>query len=162
MRCSRYLAVGVLSLLCLATLRGEEPAIPRTPVPDKATLEKNFAEMLSGATLVGHFTMNELGENQPAKVERYTLTKVSKVGDDLWLFQARMQYGKTDVTLPLTLEVKWAGDTPVLTMTDFPIPGMGKFTCRIIFFRDEYAGTWNGGPNHGGHMYGKIVREEKK
>ncbi|MBS0211162.1 MAG: hypothetical protein JSS27_19630 [Planctomycetes bacterium] len=157
MRASRYLAVALLSVLGLATLRGDEPpGLLSTPVPDRATLEKNFVEMLNGSSLVGHFTTDGK-EGQPGKTEKYTLVKVAKVRDDFFLFQARIQYGKTDATLPLTLEVKWAGDTPVLTMTDFPVPGMGKFTCRILFFRDQYAGTWSGG-DHGGQMFGKVVR----
>jgi hypothetical protein len=55
--------------------------------------------------------------------------------------------------------VVWAGDTPVITLDKMPIPGFGTFTCRVMIFGDQYAGTWDGG-DHGGHLFGKIVPAE--
>ena len=69
----------------------------------------------------------------------------------------RIQYGPHDVTLPLPLRVVWAGDTPVITLDKFPVPGMGSFTARVMIFNDQYAGMWDGG-NHGGLLYGKVVK----
>ncbi len=161
MRRALLLATILIPLVALTLLEGQEISYPFTKVPDRATLEKDFAEKLTGATLVGRFTTVDRAGDKPPREEKYTLTEVSKVRDELWLFKARIQYGNNDATLPLTLEVKWAGDTPVLTMTDFPVPGFGKFTCRILFYGDQYAGTWDGG-DHGGHMFGRIVKGEKK
>ena len=36
----------------------------------------------------------------------------------------------------------------------------GKFTCRVLVYRDQYAGTWSGG-DHGGHLFGRVVKEKK-
>ena len=127
---------------------------------DQAALEKQFAESLSGATLVGHFTNGSQEKGTELKEERYTLSKVSKLRGDYWLFQTRIQYGDHDLTLPLTLQVKWAGDTPVITLTDVMVPPLGKFTARVVVYRNQYAGTWSGG-DHGGHLFGKVVRGAK-
>ncbi|MBI3838026.1 MAG: hypothetical protein HY288_08845 [Planctomycetia bacterium] len=139
----------------------QPPAVGKAakPAASREELEKQFAETLSGATLVGHFTITGQNSDQPLKEERYTLGKVSKLKNgDFWSFQARIQYGDHDVNVPLALEVKWSGDTPVITLTDVAIPGLGTYTARVLFYRDQYAGTWSGG-GHGGHLFGKVVKE---
>lgn len=121
---------------------------------DREALIKKFEETMTGATLVGYFTTNGK-EGDGLKEEKYRLKAVRKVErGDFWRFE--WQYGGKDQAIGLELEVKWAGDTPVITMTDFLIPGMGKFTARVLFYRDEYAGTWSAG-DHGGKLFGKIV-----
>jgi hypothetical protein len=129
----------------------------KKPAPTQEELEKQFAETMSGATLVGRFTTNGQKEDELPKVDRYTLGKVYKLPNGLWSFQSRVQYEKRDFTVPLALEVKWAGDTPVITLTDLVVPGIGTFTARVLVYRDEYAGTWNAG-DHGGQMYGRIEK----
>ncbi len=124
---------------------------------DKAALEKRFEETMSGATLIGTFTVTGQPD-QKLHEEKYTLESVKKVGEDKWLFKSRIQYGTHDLTVPLALDVKWAGDTPVITLTDMPVPGFGTFTSRVLVFRDEYSGTWSGG-DHGGHLFGRIVKK---
>ena len=82
---------------------------------------------------------------------------VKKLGGKDWLITARIQYGDKDITVPLMLPVEWAGDTPVITLTDLTIPGAGTFTARVLLYRGQYAGTWSA-KDHGGEMFGKIVR----
>ncbi|HEX4132161.1 MAG TPA: hypothetical protein VHZ24_19180 [Pirellulales bacterium] len=155
------LALGVMCVVGLVARAQQTPGMAKpTPVPDRATLEKQFEEAMSGATLVGTFTVAGRDDGKPLKHEKYTISKVSKVRDDFWLFQARIQYGDHDATLPLTLEVKWAGDTPVITLTDLTVPGFGTFTCRVLIYRDQYCGTWSGG-DHGGAMFGRIEHEQR-
>jgi hypothetical protein len=121
-----------------------------------AELEKKFQESMSGVTLVGNSThLNKPGISEE---ERYAIEKVSKVAGDVWLFQAHVKYAGHDLTLPLPLTVKWAGDTPVITLTDLAIPGMGTYTARVLIYRDQYAGTWSG-KTAGGQLFGKVVRE---
>ena len=119
--------------------------------------EQRFQEMLSGVTLVGHFTITGAEDSSTLREEKYTITKVTKLSDDYWLFFARIQYGGRDVTLPLKLEVKWADDTPIITLTDLELPNLGTFTARVIIYRGQYAGTWSSG-KHGGHMFGIITK----
>jgi hypothetical protein len=148
-----------LVFLPVRIISADDPPPPAAPPaaaapPDQAALEKEFAEALSGSDLVGTFTM---GESKELHEERYTIAKVSKLKDDLWLFQAKIKYGDRNVTVPLPLAVKWAGDTPVITLTDLEIPGLGKYTARVVIYRGQYAGTWSGG-DHGGHLFGRIEK----
>ena len=134
-----------------------------TNAQDSATQEQRFTALeqsLTGTILEGHFTDSNDAETS-LRAERYELKKVQHVKDDYWLFQARIKYGENDVTLPLTLPVKWAGDTPVVSIDKFPVPGLGTYTARVIFYADHYAGFWSGA-DHGGHLFGKIIRPEKE
>lgn len=127
----------------------------------QARYEK-FEEMLSGVKLVGNFTI--LGKDDKMPEEEYTINSVTKLmKDDLWLFKARIKYGNKDYTVPLPLAVKWADDTPMVTLTDFSILGQGPFSARVLFYDGKYAGTWSHG-KVGGHLFGKIekITEEKE
>jgi len=127
----------------------------RKPPTQQDDLDRKFQEMMKGVTLVGRST--RLNNDQIIGSEKYVIEKVSKLGGDTWLFQARMQYGSRDIPVPVPVIIKWAGDTPVITLTDLTIPGLGTYTARILLYRDQYAGTWSA-KDHGGQMFGKIVR----
>ena len=153
------LAMFVLTV-CLPAV-GAEPETPEikpAAVPSREELEKDFADQLGGATLVGHYTV---GKNTSGKEERYEISEVSKAKGDVWLFKSRIVYGQHDITVPMYLEVKWAGDTPVITLTDLEIPGLGTYTARVLIYRGQYAGTWSGG-DHGGQLFGRIEKNDKK
>lgn len=126
--------------------------------PQVARLEK-LEKTLSGAALVGRFTDSSKTDGLPTP-ERYELAAVKHLGNNQWLFKARIRYGKHDVTVPLTLPILWAGDTPVITVDKAPVVGLGQFDARVMIYRDHYAGYWSGG-DHGGHLFGKVVREAK-
>ena len=68
-----------------------------------------------------------------------------------------MKYGQRDLTIPMRLTVKWAGDTPMVYLDELNIPGLGTYSARVIFKADRYAGTWDA-QNAGGHLYGRIER----
>ena len=125
--------------------------------PNREEQEKVFSERMTGSVLVGHYSV--IGkETKPANPERYELKKVSKFADDLWVFEARIKYGQTDVTLPLTLRMIWADDTPMISLTNVTLPGLGAaFGARVIFDGDLYAGTWHHG-KIGGHLWGTIEK----
>jgi hypothetical protein len=131
--------------------------------PSREELEKRFAETLTGATLVGQFTVTGVNEGKPLGEDRYTLGIVKKLKEDLWSIEARIQYMGKDVKLPLALPVKWAGDTPVISVTKVAFPGLGTYSARVVVYGDAYAGTWSGS-DHGGTMFGRIVKkgEEEK
>lgn len=115
-----------------------------------------FAELLSGSTLVGHFTMPAASTEDGFHEERYEIRSVKKSErGDFWLFIARVKYGDHDITLPMPLEVKWAGTTPVITLDSVTIPKLGTFDARVVIDGKQYAGTWRHG-DVGGHMFGRI------
>ncbi|MEX0937916.1 MAG: hypothetical protein WDZ59_08635 [Pirellulales bacterium] len=148
--------VAVLSLSMLSAAGAQQAQQP--PASDEQqALETKFAETLSGSTMVGHFTVTGREQQNGLKEEKYTLRQVSKLEGDNWLFQVRIQYGERDLTLPLTLPVKWAGNTPIITVDNLAIPGGGTYTARVLIFGDKYAGTWSGG-DHGGHLFGRIEK----
>jgi len=125
-------------------------------VPSAEELHKKFAEALRGVKLVGQFTV--LGKDTPPAKEEYTILSATKSDEgDFWLLQARIKYGANDVTVPLPLEIKWAGTTPVITLDNFTIPGLGTFNARVLFHDTTYAGTWTHG-KVGGHLFGTIEK----
>lgn len=153
----------LLPLLHGTWLLADEPlphASEVKPLPSREELERRFAETMTGATFVGHYVEGEVKPDTRLSTERYSISKASKLKDDYWLIQTRIQYGEHDVTLPLPLRVLWAGDTPVITLDDVPVPGLGTFTARVLIYNDEYAGTWSC-KDHGGQLFGRIERTEK-
>ncbi len=121
-------------------------------------LELEFTERMANSVLVGRFVVAGREDSMP-RPERYEIESVTKVGEDQWRFAARMQYGNTNVTLPIVVTMLWAGDTPMVSLTDLTIPMLGTFTARVIFYGDRYAGTWQHG-EVGGHLYGAIEKAQ--
>lgn len=118
--------------------------------------ERAFSDRMQNASLVGKFTL--AGREERAAVpDRYDLSGVDKVGDGLWRFNVRMRHSGVDVTLPVTVPIQWVGDTPMIVMTDYAIPGLGSFSARVLFDGNQYSGTWSN-PKMGGLMYGRIEK----
>lgn len=120
--------------------------------------EQRLAKFLSGAKLVGKFTID--GMDIGAKDEEYTISKCEKLPQaDMYRMTARIKYGTTDSEVPLDIKILWSGSTPVITLDAFWIPGMGTFGSRVLIQGDRYAGTWQH-DEVGGHMFGKIEKAE--
>ena len=82
---------------------------------------------MSGVTLTGRFTQQS---GTGLADDKDTIDKATKLTDDLWRFDTRIQYGGNDVKMPVSLHVKWAGDTPVLFLTDKAVSGIGNSPSR--------------------------------
>ena len=148
--CSLLVAL-VLPLMPLL-LSGKEPS--------KEKLFKKFEQAMENVRFSGHFTVT--GRNVKPAQETYEIQKVEKLGDgDLWIFTARVKYGGKDVVLPMALPVKWVGKTPVITMENVALPGLGTFSAHVVIDGDKYAGTWAHG-KVGGHLYGTIEKMKKE
>ena len=126
-------------------------------------LEGKFKEALTNATLDGRWYLIKDGELGKERKEKYSIRSAIKnpLVTDGWLILARVQYGDKDVTLPVPVRVKWAGDTAVIQVTDAGLPGLGTYTARVMIYNGYYAGTWFG-KGYGGILSGKIVKTEKK
>ena len=150
----------VVSVVALAVVFGLGWVVAKTgagqalPTESLTDLERQFTERMQDVVLVGNFTI-EGRETRGGSPERYELSRVAKVDDDQWRFDVHMVYGSVDVTLPVVVPIVWAGDTPMVTITDFSIPTLGTFTARVFFYGDRYAGSWQHG-QYGGLMYGAI------
>ena len=118
-------------------------------------LEKEFQDAMTGVALEGQSTRDD---SPGVSDDKYGIDKIVKTGDDQWTFYARVEAKGQAMTVPLPLQVKWAGDTPVITLTDQALPGMGTYTARVVVYRGQYAGTWSG-RNGGGKVFGQIVKK---
>jgi len=146
-----------------------DAAFPEGTAGDDATRNSNgelsereraFADMMTNAVMTGAFTV-EGKEDRVPKSERYEIASAKKLSGSKWAITARIKYGEKDFNLPIVVDVFWADDTPMISLTDLTIPGMGTFSARVLFHGDRYAGTWQH-DNVGGHMFGKIGPAEQQ
>ena len=148
------------TLLAMAPLPSDaqvSPATqPTTRQPAQAELEKAFAERMTNCVMTGQYTVG----NRGPRADKYTIVSVRKLQGENWLFTARVQFGDKDVTIPMIIPIKWAGDTPVISVTNLWFPGLGTYSARVLIYDDQYAGTWSsaGANPHGGQMWGRIER----
>jgi hypothetical protein len=82
-------------------------------------------------------------------------------GDD-WTFNVRLKRGEMAFVAPIPVQVKWAGDTAVITVNDLKMPGGNAYggtaySARVLVYDNTYAGTWSGG-DHGGLLKGVITK----
>ena len=171
---ARLLRVACCAVGCLlSTAALGAPAEEATPEPisqeeaaaaAQAKLNQGFAKLLTGATLSGSFTVDrERAEGEPAKPpreEEYTISSATHLGGELWLITSRIRYGDVDATVPVPVAVKWAGNTPVITLDEVTLPGMGTFSSRVLFHGNRYAGTWQH-DDVGGLMFGRVQPKEE-
>ena len=124
--------------------------------------DARFEEMMSGTRMEGKFSVvGQAGAALPDQDDLYMISEIERGEGSTWIFKAAMSYGAENTggeppRLEIPVTVEWAGDTPVLTMTEQTVEGFGTFTVRLPFFGDRYAGTWQNGPI-GGHMWGQLV-----
>ncbi len=159
------LSAALLTALCVAASDSDdeekkadtaEKVAPQKKAPDRAELEKKLQETLTNVTLVGSWRLVKDGKLGEEHRERYTISSVTRLGE-IWLITARIQYGDRDVTVPVPVRIEWAGDTPIISVTDAGIPGVGTYTARVMIYRGLYSGTWFG-KGYGGLMSGTITK----
>ncbi|QDT50066.1 hypothetical protein Pan258_41220 [Symmachiella dynata] len=120
--------------------------------------EAQFQKMLKGAELIGNFSVIKDGQESEPKKDTYKIVDLKKMPNGFWLFT--FQYGDKPA-IPMPLPVKWADDTPMISLTKVAIPGLGTFSCRVLFHEGQYAGTWR----HGeviGNMWGVVKSPKAK
>jgi len=134
---------------------GKEDTVPLTD------FERKFQDTLTNVVLSGKWRLVEEGKLGEERDEKYTISSARKVGADRWIIEARIQYGEKDVKLPVPVHVYWAGDTPVISVTEAIIPFLGTYTARVMIHGGYYTGTWSG-PGHGGFLSGLLVQGDEK
>lgn len=168
--------VAIIAAGSSATAAAQDPPPPpkpkTTPAPppantdEQARLEQVFIKLMTNVVLAGSWQMTgKDGELTEARDDRYDIVSVSKGYADHWVVSARMQFGGNEMIMPFPVRVVWAGDTPIITIDDFAVPGAGTYTARVMIYRDYYCGSWFG-KGYSGIMSGRIVpagdAEEKK
>ena len=138
----------------------ESAADAKADDPQQAKLEAAFEKKFNDSTMVGSFT-NDADKSMTLKQDRYEISDFKKLdASGLWGMSTRIKYGDKDITVPVAIMIKWAGDTPVITLDKLFIPGLGTFSARVLFHGDRYAGTWSH-DDHGGAMFGRLEMSKK-
>ena len=164
----RVIKVGLAVVLAVALLAGGWFAgrMGIGSVVEPASLseaERQFTERMRDVSLIGTFTVfgreaREADGRGGPREDRYDIASVEKVGENLWRFNAGMQCCGVKGQIPIVIPMRFVGDTPMITMTDTEIPGVGTFTVRLFFYGDRYTGTWEHDGVGGGNMSGRIER----
>ena len=153
--------VGILISLTFV-LAADRPAIADVPAGER---QRRIADYLTGAVFVGSY----VDDDTPTipKKERYEIARceLMEPADDRYRMTVRIRYGERDATVPIIVRIPVADRTPVITVDQTWVPGMGTFDARVVIDRrpegsdqpDRYAGTWSAG-DHGGQLFGTIER----
>ena len=159
--------IAIVVLLVLAFAGGWIVGFVRVGAAwDTAALtdvERQFSERMRDVSLIGTFTVvgretRDAGGRGGPRADRYDISSVEKVGENLWRFNAGMECCGVKGQIPIVIPMRFVGDTPMIMMTDTEIPGVGTFTVRLFFYGDTYSGTWQHG-KVGGHMSGRIEKK---
>jgi hypothetical protein len=121
--------------------------------------ELKFKDLLTGATLTGRWAPIKDGKMGEEKQDEYAIAGATKIKDDSWIIAAKMKYAGHEIVAPIPVQVKWAGDTPVIVVDKMTIPGGGTYSARVLFFEKTYAGSWTG-KNHAGLLSGTISKNK--
>lgn len=158
----------IIAALCLSTFaQPQTQSEPKSTQRSTATIQKSlpsgpeerFKVLFTKATLSGRWARIKdgvLGEERSG--DKYAILSVVKRDGDNWTVNAKMKYGEKELILPVPVKMKFAGDTAVLMVEDFGIPGGGTYTARLLIFERTYSGTWKD-QRGGGMLYGTINNE---
>jgi len=119
--------------------------------------EIKFKNTLANCVLNGRWCTTRNGQMTEEYQEKYTIQSASKSGKDAWLIHTRIQFAGKDLTVPVPVKLKWAGDTPVITLDKVSVPGLGTYSGRVLIYDNTYAGTWFAN-DHGGMLHGIIEK----
>jgi hypothetical protein len=145
-----------MKLLLIASIIAGIGFAQDVPAPAMNPAEHAWQDSMTNVKMIGSFTV---GDGKELHDDAYLIEKITKVADGQWSFVAHIQYGGRDVKVTLKVPVQFAGDTPVINFTRQTVPGMGTYNAKVLFFNGGYAGTWGAG-DHGGSMFGKIVKND--
>lgn len=124
-------------------------------------LEARFKATFTKATMSGRWCSIDEGRLGPERKDQYVINSVAKIGVDLWLMNARLQYGEKEIVAPVPVKVKWADDAAVIIVDDYATPGGNNtYSARVMIHGNTYAGTWKGG-DRGGLMSGVITQAKE-
>jgi len=124
---------------------------------DVAALHARLAKYLTGTKWTGQFTISDKAMGDLTQEEYYILSAEKMEEGDYWKLVARIKYGENDLTMPLPLEIKWAAETPVITVNKMLVPTLGTFDARVLIRNGKYSGTWAHN-EVGGHLFGEIEK----
>ncbi len=140
--------------------KGTPAPVAAKPVLTQDELEAKFIATMSKATMTGRWCLIQDGKLTPERDEKYTIIGAKKIEGDSWMIGSKMNYGGQEIIMPIPVKVKWAGDTPVITVDNLKIPGGGTYSARVLVYEHTYAGTWSGGDKVG--LLSGLITNEKE
>ena len=150
----RTLVASAAAVAVVSVSLAQEPGAKRREA--RQALEKKFEDAMTNASMEGYFTIEGRNEDKPPAKDVYRIESCKKSGGDVWIVTAYIGYSKA--TIPVPVEVRWAGETPMIMLTDVGLPGIpGKFSTRLLIDGNLYAGTWSHDQVKG-HMWGKMSK----
>lgn len=145
-------------LACLLVVTSAHAQAPAKPVPltDAQKVEK-FTKMMTGKILSGSFVSDRRPDSTaPPSKDEYRIESVTHIDGNKWSVNTRVKYEMYNVLVPVPVDVEWAGDTPMIQVTNLTIPNLGSgFTARVLIYEGRYAGTWAHN-QVGGQMWGAL------
>ena len=167
-----FYKVGHLCAFCLAGSfsdvsmltaqeSGTEVKITSSTTSELTKLERDFKNTMTNSKFAGYWRLRRDGQLTDAKKETYTIKNITKVTSNSWIIEATIQYGSNNVTVPVPVQVEWADDTPVISVTRLGIPGLGTYSARVLVYDDCYSGVWSG-PDYGGLLSGVIIKNSSQ
>lgn len=115
------------------------PANTQPVMPEKL---KKLQKRLTNLSLNGQYTMT--GQDGAQGPDSYVIKRARWNKGDSWTLFVYVAYGRNDLTVPIPVDIVWAGDTPVITIDNVGIPLMGKYSARVMLYKNQYAGVWQG------------------
>ena len=137
---------------------GDSPK-PGAQKPLPSDPEERFKALFTKATLSGRWAPlknDELGDDRAG--DNYKIVSVDKGTGDNWTVNATMKYGDREFNIPVPVQMKFLGDTTLLIVNNFSIPGGGTYSARLMIYERTYSGTWKG-QGGGGMLYGTISNQ---
>lgn len=154
------LSVSTFFLIPRGSSTAQDKGVSEKGTPAVKPPIAEFEAYLSNSKLTGVFTID--GKPlEKLEAETYEIKTAKKLDgyDSLWEIVARIKYGDKDIEVPVEINVEWVGQTPVMVMDSMAIPGLGTFSARVLFHDKKYSGTWKH-DNHGGHLFGRVEKNE--
>lgn len=126
----------------------------------QAELEAGFTAMLRDATLQGSWIPIRDGATGTEKSDGYRIARVEKIEDDTWRVVSNIKFKGRDIEYPMPVTVKWAGDVAVMILDEVRAGSGKKYSARVMYHKDRYAGSWWSTTQAGGLLSGTIKRDK--
>ena len=124
--------------------------------------EAEFSAMLKNATLKGSWIPVQQGATAAEKADSYHVLRAKKIADDKWHIVWKIKHQGKEIAYPIEVTVKWAGDSAVMILDEVKTGSGKRYSARILFHKDRYAGSWWGKDQPGGLLSGVITRPKSK
>jgi hypothetical protein len=101
------------------------------------------------------------GKTGAEKKDGYRIVRVEKKDGDTWHIVSKIRHQGQDIEYPIPVTVKWAGDTAVMILDNVRTGSGNRYSARVMFHNDRYAGSWWATNEPGGLLSGVVTRGEK-